>query len=131
MNARRNTVALLLSMYWLVFWAVFVAHSKSPVPTPPYEDVQHVYAVFGRFYVVSGSQLFATPLMQTAFWLNLPLILTWPLTLISQDGYAGGCNALGLRLMIVFVASYAQWLIVGSGINRLLQISRRRGQSVE
>lgn len=117
---------LLNTIYWLCFWGFFSLHS-TPVPQViAWGQLSPFYVVAGRAFEYAVSDVFHTPLIQSAFWLNLPCwLITWPLGPAMGGTEIAGTNSAGLRLILITLLSYGQWY----GIGKLAAMVRAKSKN--
>jgi hypothetical protein len=106
------------ALLWLVFWGIFFSSSRSVVPTwPPSDGIM----VLGRSCDLLAPTNPHHWLTYLVFWPSAPTwLIASPIFRMILDFYHLGMNLSGTRLVVVCVASFLQWYLIGRLLSWLM-----------
>jgi hypothetical protein len=112
-------IVLLFSMnvaFWVCFWVYFFTHPASPSQAI-WEGGAPWAKVLGRSFgdgVSLVSSVLNVPVIRVATVIFLPcFFLTWPIPQWVPIGFEfAGSDAQGIRLVLITLLSFAQWVVV-------------------
>jgi len=100
------------SLLWTVFWSIFFITSHKAVPHWPPTD--GAVMVAGRVCDLLSPMAPNPWLAYLAFWPNAPTwVVVRPIFKMILDFYHLGTNLSGTRLVVVCLASFLQWYVIG------------------
>jgi hypothetical protein len=115
----RRWVVILLSAnaaFWVCFWIYFFTHPTTPAPQAVWEGGAQWAKVFGRSFGDGNSlhETVSVPVVRVVTIVFLPCVLvTWPLPHFAPGTFEiAGSDAQGVRLILVTVLSFVQWLVI-------------------